>query len=118
MKDFKVQIIALIEQKISALKDKIQIGAVDAETEAPYAVINAPIETAIRTIHGIAGYDTTFDLLVFHNKLSECETLKNQIVDALESKKLDTKTCLYKSSEYSYFHELNIHGYTLTFKII
>lgn len=116
--DFKTKLIALLEKEMPELKDKIQAGAVDAETPVPYAAYSTPEETAIRTIHGIAGYSTTFDLSVYHTKMAEVEKLKHQVIKTLDAQDLSGKRCYYKSAEYAFYPDYNIHGYTLTFRII
>lgn len=118
MTDFKTTLIALLEQEVSELKDKIQAGAVDAETPVPYAAYSSPEETPIRTIHGIAGYATTFEIAVYHSKMSEVENLKHKVIKALEGAELNNKHSYYKSGEYGFYPDYNIHGYTLTFRII
>ena len=116
--DFKTELIQLIEQEVPELCDKIQAGAVDASTKAPYAAFSTPEEVPIRTIHGIAGYTVAFELAIFHGQLSALEALKLQLINALEGAKLINKTCYYKSGEYAYFHEYALHSYSLTFKIV
>lgn len=116
--DFKIKLIALLEKQVPELKDKIQAGAVDAETPVPYATYSTPEETAIRTIHGIAGYTTTFELSVYHSKMSEAEKLKHRVIKVLERTELADKKCLYKSAEYAFYPDYNIHGYNLTFRIV
>lgn len=118
MTDFKTALIALLEQEVPELKDKIQAGAVDAETPVPYAAYSTPEETPIHTIHGIAGYTTTFDISVYHTKMSEVEKLKHKVISALEGAELNGKRSYYKSGEYAFYADYNIHGYTLTFRII
>ncbi len=116
--DFKTLIIDILEAEIPKLKDKIQAGAVDATTQPPYVAFSTPEEVPIRTIHGIAGYNISFELGVFHSQLSEVEKLKASIINALEGAELGNKIAYYKSSEYVFFHEYNLHSYSLTFKII
>lgn len=118
MIDFKTALIALLEEQVPELRDKIQAGAVDAETPVPYAAYSTPEEVPIRTIHGIAGYTTTFDVLVYHTKMSEVEKLKHKVIKALEGAELNSKRSYYKSGEYGFYPDYNIHGYTLTFRII
>ncbi len=118
MMDFKTELIKLIEETIPELKDKIQAGAVDASTKAPYAAFNTPEEVPIRTFHGIAGYITTFEIAIFHTQLSEVERLKHQLITVLEGVELTDKRCYYKSAEYALFAEYSLHSYSLTFKII
>lgn len=116
--DFKTKLIALLEKQVPELKDKIHAGAVDAETPVPYAAYSTPEETAIRTIHGIAGYAVTFELSVYHSKMSEVEKLKHRVIKVLEGAELANKKCFYKSAEYAFYPDYNIHGYNLTFRII
>lgn len=118
MIDYKLEIISLIEKTIPELKDKIQCGAVDAETPLPFAVCANPQEVAIRTLHGIVGYDILFEVSVYHNKIALVENLKRKIISTLERKDISNCTCLHKSSEYIFHQDYNIHSYTITFKII
>ena len=118
MTDFKKEIIAKLEATIPELKGKIQAGAVDAETPVPYAAFTVPEETPLRTIHGIAGTVTTFDLAVFHTKLSVTEELKSRTIAALDTRAIDGKRCIFKSSEYAFYADYNIHGYTITFRVV
>ena len=118
MTDFKKELIAKLEAAIPELRDKIQAGAVDAETPVPYAAYSTPEETPVRTIHGIAGYNTLFDLAVYHSKMSEVEKLKHQMIHTLEGETVADKRCYYKASEYGFYPDYNIHGYILTFRII
>lgn len=118
MADFKTELLSILEAEIPELADKVQAGAVDAETAVPYAAFSTPEEVPIRTIHGIAGYQTAFDLSIFHSQISEVEKLKAKVINALEGAKLSDKRCYYKSSEYAFFHQYNLHSYTLTFRII
>lgn len=116
--DFKKELIAKLEAAIPELRDKIQAGAVDAETPVPYAAFSTPEEAPIRTIHGIAGYATTFELSVYHSKMSEVEKLKHKVIKALEGADLTARKCYYKSGEYAFYPDYNVHSYTLTFRII
>lgn len=118
MRDFKIDLIRILETAIPELKDKIQAGAVDAQTPVPYAAYSTPEETPIRTKSGIAGYLTTFDVSVYHNKMSSVEVLKHKIIKALDGVEVGHRRCWLKSSDYGFFADFNIHGYTLTFKII
>lgn len=117
MKDFKKDLIAVAEKAIPELKGKIQAGAVDAETPVPYAAFTMPEEVPIRTIHGIAGVTVTFELAIFHNKMAALEALKAKIQKALDQASFTGKRCYYRSAEYGFYPDFNIHGYTLTFKI-
>ena len=118
MTDFKKELITKLEYDVPELRNKIQAGAVDEKTEAPYAAFTTPDEQPIRTIDGIAGYVTTFEIAVFHTKFSAVENLKHAVINSLERAELSDKICYLKSSEYAFYPEYNIHGYTITFKII
>lgn len=118
MEDFKKQLIAVLETGVPGLKDKIQAGAVDAETSVPYAAFTIPEETPLRTIHGIAGMNISFELAIFHNKMASLETLKTEVIRALDLCNLGGRKCYYRSSEYGFYPDFNIHGYTISFKIM
>jgi len=118
MTDFKTELIKIVEAAIPELKGKIQAGAVDAETPVPYAAFTVPEETPLRTIHGIAGTVTTFDMAVFHTKLSVTEELKRRTIAALDNAELGGKRCIFKSSEYAFYADYDIHGYTITFRVV
>ena len=118
MKDFKKELIAKVEKAIPELKSKIQAGAVDAETPVPYAAFTVPEEVPLRTIHGIAGTNVSFDLAIYHIKLASLETLKAKVLKTLDTASLADKRCYYRSAEYGFYPDFNIHGYTITFKII
>ncbi len=117
MQDFKIELLRILESAVPELCDKIQAGAVDATTKPPYAAFNTPEETPIRTLHGIVGYTTSFELAVFHPQMSECERLKKRCIKALENTELQGQTCRYKSSEYGYYMDYSLHSYSLTFRI-
>ncbi|GAB0481657.1 hypothetical protein KML24007_04030 [Alistipes indistinctus] len=116
-KDFKKDFIAKLEKAVPELKGKVQAGAVDAETPVPYAAFTTPEETPLRTIHGIAGVQVLFDLGVFHSRVAAAETLKQKVIKALDGTELAGKRCIYKSSD-GYYADFNIHGYTITFRIV
>ncbi len=118
MTDFKTTLISLLEDNIPDLRDKIQAGAVDAQTAVPYAAFSTPEETPIRTMNGIAGYVTTFELSVYHSKLAEAEKLKHRVIATLEGAELGKQKCYYRSGEYAFYPDCNLHGYNLTFRII
>lgn len=118
MIDFKLGLISLLEEQIPELRDKIQVGAVDAGMKVPYAVISIPEEIPIRTIHGIAGYNIVYNIFVAHDKISELEQVKNAIIRSLDSAKILNKKSTYKSGEYEYFSDYDVHSYVLTFKLL
>lgn len=118
MMDFKIDLISKLETAVPELKDKIQAGAVDTQTPVPYAAYSTIEETPIRTKSGIAGYLTTFDLSVYHNRMASAETLKHKIINALNGIEVGGRLCYFKSAEYGFYADYNIHGYVITFKII
>jgi hypothetical protein len=118
MADFKTEFISALERAVPELKGKVQAGAVDAETPVPYAAFSTPEEVPLRTKDGIAGVQVLFDLGVFHSKMAAAETLKRKTIEALDGVTLAGKRCVYKSSEYGFYADFNIHGYTITFKIV
>ena len=62
MSDFKTALIEVIQTAVPELEGKIQCGAVDAETVAPFATYSTPEESPVRTKDGIAGYETLFEV--------------------------------------------------------
>lgn len=81
--DFKKTLIGLLERAIPDLRDKIQAGAVDERTAAPFAAFSVPEETPVRTLHGIAGYVTSFEVAVYDSKFAGAEQLKHCVIAAL-----------------------------------
>lgn len=118
MTDFKKQLIALLEREIPELADRIQAGAVDARTPAPFAAFSVPEETPVRTLHDIAGYRTMFEIAVYNSKFSDTERLKRRAVAALEGAEFDGKRCRFKSSSTEYYTDYDLHGATLSFCIV
>ncbi len=118
MSDFKTELITLLETSIPELRDKIQAGAVDERTATPFAAFTSPEETPIRTIHGIAGYTTTFEIAVYDKKFASVETLKHRIIATLEGAELSYRRCYLKSTSSDYYADYDLHGITLTFKIV
>ena len=118
MSDFKTELISLLERELPELRDKIQAGAVDERTAVPFAAFSTPDETPVRTIHGIAGYVTTFEVALFEQKTSSLEKLKHHVIAALEGQMLTDRRCSLKSSSTDYYPDYDIHGVTLTFRIV
>ena len=71
-----------------------------------------------RTLSGVAGYETTFELTVYHSRVAGAEELKRKVVRALDDLPLQTKVCRYRSAQSDYFPQYDLHSYTLTFRII
>ena len=63
MSDFKTALIEVVETAAPELEGKLQCGAVDAETPAPFATYSTPEELPIRTKDGICGYETLFEVI-------------------------------------------------------
>lgn len=118
MTDFKTELIALLEAQVPELRDKIQAGAVDERTAVPFAAFTTPDETPVRTMHGIAGYVTTFEVAVYEQKTSALERLKHRVIAALEGQVLTDRRCSFKSLSTDYYPDYDLHGATLTFRIV
>ena len=118
MTDFNKQLIALLEREIPELADRIQAGAVDARTPAPFAAFSVPEETPVRTLHGIAGYRTMFEVAVYDSRFAGAERLKHRAIAALEGAEFDGKRCRFKSSSTEYYADYDLHGATMSFRII
>ena len=116
--DFKAHIIALIEEAIPELPDKVQAGAVDERTAAPFAAFSYPEETPVRTKSGIAGYLTTFEVSLYDKRIATLELLRHRVIAALERKELGAKECTYRSSTTDYFPDYDLHGATMTFRVV
>lgn len=115
--DFKALIIERIEEHIPELKDNIQPSAVDAETPIPYAVFKSS-ETPIRTIHGIVGSETAFEITVFHTMLPPLEDIKSRLIECLDGGTFGSSRCFYKASNGDFEWAQGEHFYSLTFKIL
>lgn len=116
--DFKKELISILEREIPELRDKIQAGAVDERTAAPFAAFSTPEETPVRTMHGIAGYVTTFEITVYDKRIADVEQLKHRIIAALEGQVLTERRCSFKSASTDYYPDYDIHGVALTFRIV
>lgn len=88
MTDFKKQLLALLEREIPELADKIQAGAVDVRTPAPFAAF------------------------------SGTEHLKRRAIAALEGAEFDGKRSRFVSSATEYYADYDLHGATMSFRII
>jgi len=118
MMDFKKQLIALLEREIPELADRIQAGAIDARTPVPFAAFSVPEETPVRTLHGIAGYRTMFEVAVYDGRFAEAERLKHRVVAALEGAEFDGKRSRFVSSATEYYADYDLHGAAMTFRIV
>lgn len=118
MTDFKVEILALLESALPEFGDRIQAGAVDERTATPFATYTTPDETPIRTKSGIAGYQTTFEVSVYDKRIAQLEQLRHRVIAALERKELGKRVCTYRSSTTDYYPDYDLHGATLTFRIV
>lgn len=118
MTDYRIQLIKAVEDAVPELRDKIQAGAVDAGTPAPFATFSTPEEKPIRTKNGIVGYDIFFEVTIYDKKVSSAEQIRHKVLKALEGKELENKRCWYKSYNTDYYPEYDLHSATLTFRII
>ncbi len=118
MTDFKVEILALLEAALPEMAERIQAGAVDERTATPFAAYTVPEEVPIRTLSGIAGYATTFEVTLYDNRYASVEQLRHRAIAALEGAELCGKYCRYKSSSTEYFPDYDLHGVTLHFRIV
>ena len=82
--DFKSIILTTLSDNVPELEGKIQAGAVDEKTAAPFATFTTPEEKPLRTLSGVAGYETTFELTVYHSRVAGAEELKRKVVRALD----------------------------------
>ncbi len=117
IEDFKTEFIAALEAAVPELRGKIQAGAVDAETPVPYAAFTTPEEMPLRTKHGIAGVQTLFEVALIHDRMASVEALRRKAIRALDGMTFAGGRCIWKSSEYGYYADFDLHGYTITFKI-
>ena len=118
MSDFRTALIEVIETAAPELTDKIQCGAVDAETTAPFAAYSTPEEVPVRTKDGIAGYDTLFEVEVYDSRVAGAESLKQKVRGAVEGLVVDGRGCRFRSASSDYYPDYDLHSYTLTFKIL
>lgn len=118
-RDFKSVIVSLLEDCMPEFKDKIQAGAVDAKTPAPFAVFSIPEERVIRTLDGVAGSETTFEVSVYDSRFAGAEKLRKQVIACLDDIVLDDgKTLRHRSSVYDYFPDYNLHSVAVSFRIV
>ena len=118
MTDFKVEILAILEAALPELSDRIQAGAVGERTATPFAAYTTPEETPIRTKSGIAGYLTTFEVSLYDKRIASLELLRHRVIATLERKELGEKVCTYRSSTTDYYPDYDLHGATMTFRIV
>lgn len=120
MKDFKKELLSLLEVDIPELRDNILIGAVavNERTNTPFATFFTPDETPTRTIQRIVGVVTSFEVTIYEHKISALEKLKHRAIAAFEGKVLADRRCSFKSSSTNYDPDRDIYGVTLTFRIM
>ncbi len=118
MSDFKSILLAAISDAVPELAGKIQAGAVDEKTSAPFAAFDIPEERVVRTLDGIAGYETTFELAVYDTRFAGADFLKKRIVAAIDGLQLQDRRCRFRSSSTDYFPDYDLHGISMTFRII
>lgn len=117
MTNFIAEFLELIEDNVPQLADKIQHGAVDAETPRPYAAYTMPTSEPLRTIHGIAGWRSTFDFTLVGERLAELDDLARKIIAIVENDRIDGRVCQIQNKETAFFAEVGLDGIILTFKI-
>ena len=118
MSDFKTALIEVVETAAPELEGKLQCGAVDAETPAPFATYSTPEELPIRTKDGICGYETLFEVEVFDSRVAGVESLKRKVRGAVEGLVVDGRVCRHRNSSSDYYPDYDLHSWTLTFKVI
>lgn len=118
MSDFRTAVIELIETAAPELTGKVQCGAVDENTTAPFATYSTPEEVPVRTKDGIAGYDTLFEVEVYDNRVAGAESLKQKVRGVIEGLVVDGRTCRFRGASSDYYPDYDLHSYTLTFKIL
>ena len=116
--DFKSTLLTTLTDSIPELKEKVQAGAVDAKTPAPFATFSIPEEKPLRTLSGIAGYETTFESAGYDQRFAGAESLKRKVIKALDNRIIKSVRCQYRSSQTDYFADYDLHCITLTFKIL
>lgn len=112
-----IAIIERLELETPTLKSKIYPGAADASAIVPYSAYKSK-ESPIRSKDGIVGYNTIFELAVFEKTLLDAKAIKEKVVEALEGFSEDVWRLSYDGSQDIYYPEYDIHGITLTFKIL
>lgn len=118
MADFKSILIATLSEAIPQLEGKIQAGAVDEKTPSPFATFSLPEEKPLRTLSGIAGFETAFEISVYDSRFAGADSLKKEVITVLDTLPINGKSCRYKSSQTDYFPRYDLHSVTLTFRII
>jgi hypothetical protein len=118
MSDFKTALIEVVETAAPELEGKLQCGAVDSETPAPFATYSTPEELPIRTKDGICGYETLFEVEVFDSRVAGAESLKRKVCGAVEGLVVDGRVCRHRNSSSDYYPDYDLHSWTLTFKVI
>lgn len=118
MADFKKVLVVTLSEAIPELEGKIQAGAVDEKTPAPFATFTIPEEKPIQTLSGVAGYETLFEVSVYDSRFAGADALKKAVVCILDLLRINGKICRYRSSQTDYFPQYDLHSVTLTFRII
>lgn len=115
--DFRTAIIDAIEADYPALLGKVQCGAVDEGTTAPFATFGTPEERPLRTKDGIAGSDTLFEVEVFSSTVVQAEYLKRKAIAAVDGLRFGGQGCRYRGASSDYYPDYDLHSWTLTFKV-
>lgn len=117
-RNFKSIILEALEDCIPQLRDKVQAGAVDEKTPTPFATFSIPEERPLRTLSGIAGFETTFEVSLYDSRFAGAEALKREVLVALDERTINGKTLRYRSSTTDYYPQYDLHSVTLTFRIV
>ena len=57
-------------------------------------------------------------ITVYDKRVADVEQLKHRIIAALEGQVLTERRCSFKSASTDYYPDYDIHGVTLTFRIV
>ena len=115
--DFKPTLIAAIEAAAPSLAGRVQAGAVDASTPAPFAAFTTPEERPLRSKDGVVGMESVFEVSLFDGKIAGAEALKRAVLPAIEGLQIGGKTCRVQSAGSEYYPDYDLHAITVTARI-
>ena len=55
---------------------------------------------------------------LYDKRIASLELLRHKVIAALERKELGEKVCTYRSSTTDYYPDYDLHGATMTFRIV
>ena len=55
---------------------------------------------------------------LYDKRIASLELLRHRVIAALERKELGEKVCTYRSSTTDYYPDYDLHGATMTFRIV